>query len=82
VQPVSPPSRSDGHSRPDKIVSVVEDNGQGFDRNNVDSAHSRGLVHMSARDIDGRHMFDRLVAGEGTRVKASFPLDNALSPTH
>ena len=68
-----------------KIISVVEDNGQGFDRKNADSPRGGGLlVHIADRapSMGGTCPIDSS-PDEGTRVQASFPLDNALlSPTH
>jgi signal transduction histidine kinase len=66
-----------------KIVGVVEDNGQGFDRKGLDLAQNGGLAHMANRAslMGGACSIDSLPGG-GTRVKASFPLDNAPFSTH
>ncbi len=65
-----------------KIVGVVEDNGQGFDRKSTDPAQSGGLAHMADRAslLGGVCSIDSS-PGEGTRVRASFPLDETLFST-
>lgn len=65
-----------------KIVGVVEDNGQGFDWKSTDPAQSGGLAHMADRAslLGGVCSIDSSPGG-GTRVKASFPLDDTLFST-
>ncbi len=66
-----------------KIAGVVEDNGRGFDKKTTDPAESGGLAYMADRAslLGGVCAIDSS-PGEGTRVKVSFPLYNALFSTH
>jgi signal transduction histidine kinase len=65
-----------------KIVGVVEDNGQGFDQKTSASAEIGGLAYMADRAslLGGGCSVDSS-PGEGTRVRASFPLDGTLFST-
>jgi signal transduction histidine kinase len=65
-----------------KIVGVVEDNGQGFDRKTTDPAERGGLTYMADRTLllGGACSIDSAPGG-GTRVEASFPLDDTLFST-
>ena len=61
-----------------KVAGVVEDNGEGFDRKTTDSAESGGLAYMADRAslLGGTCSVDSS-PGRGTRVKVSFPIDDA-----
>jgi signal transduction histidine kinase len=61
-----------------KIAGVVEDNGEGFDRKTTESTESGGLSYMADRAslLGGTCSVDSS-PGKGTRVKVSFPLDDA-----
>ena len=66
----------------ERVTSVVEDDGRGFDRTTTDPAESGGLASMSERTkLLGGACSVESAPGEGTRVEASFPLDGARLPT-
>jgi signal transduction histidine kinase len=65
-----------------KVAGVVEDNGQGFDRKTTDPVESGGLAYMADRAslLGGTCSIDSSLGG-GTRVKVSFPLNDAQFAT-
>jgi signal transduction histidine kinase len=65
-----------------KVAGVVEDNGQGFDRKTTDPVESGGLAYMADRAswLGGTCLVDSSLGG-GTRVKVSFPLNDAQFAT-
>jgi signal transduction histidine kinase len=65
-----------------KVAGVVEDNGQGFDQKTTDPVESGGLAYMADRAswLGGTCSVDSSLGG-GTRVKVSFPLNDAQFAT-
>jgi len=62
----------------ERIVGVVEDDGQGFDRKSSEWAEAGGLAYMAERaSLLGGTCSIESAPGEGTRVETSFPLDGA-----
>jgi two-component system sensor histidine kinase DegS len=64
--------------QPGRVVTVVRDDGEGFDLNATEARLGRGtglgLITMRQRaGIEGGQLEVRSVVGEGTEVRASFP---------
>ncbi len=61
-----------------RIVGVVEDDGQGFERKLRERPEAGGLAYMAERaSLIGGSCSIESAPGEGTRVEASFPLGGA-----
>jgi len=62
----------------ERIVGVVEDDGLGFERKPRERPEAGGLAHMAERaSLMGGTCSIESAPGEGTCVKASFPLEGA-----
>jgi signal transduction histidine kinase len=63
----------------ERVLGVVEDEGQGFEPATVEGGGSGGLAHMAQRaSLVGGTCSVQSTPGRGTRVEASFPLDGGV----